>query len=75
MLGIIMTGMGDDGLVGCQRVAAKGGAVWAQDERSSTVYGMPRQIVQAGLANEIRSLKEIGEGIAEFGSQRRLSKV
>ncbi|MFK8110752.1 MAG: chemotaxis response regulator protein-glutamate methylesterase [Rubripirellula sp.] len=75
MLAIVMTGMGDDGLVGCRKVAERGGVIWSQDQASSTVFGMPRQIAQAGLADEVRSLREICEGIKEHGCQRHLARV
>lgn len=73
MLAIVMTGMGDDGLAGCEKVAANGAPIWAQDQASSTVYGMPRRIQQAGLANEVRSLTEIAQGIEEYGTQRQVA--
>jgi two-component system chemotaxis response regulator CheB len=46
----ILTGMGHDGLAGCQALAAAGGAVLAQDEASSVVWGMPGAVTRAGLA-------------------------
>lgn len=67
LLAIVMTGMGDDGLDGCRDVAKRGGSIWAQDEASSTVYGMPHKIVQAELADEVRSLSQIGDGISKLG--------
>lgn len=63
MLAIVMTGMGDDGLAGSRAVASRGGTIWAQDQATSTVYGMPRAVVDAGLAHEIRSLSELSAGI------------
>ena len=49
LLAIILTGMGQDGLLGCQAVARAGGAVIAQDEASSVVWGMPGAVAKAGL--------------------------
>nr|WP_294846172.1 chemotaxis-specific protein-glutamate methyltransferase CheB [uncultured Sphingomonas sp.] len=49
VLGVILTGMGRDGLEGARRLIASGGAVMAQDERSSAVWGMPRAVAEAGL--------------------------
>lgn len=46
----ILTGMGQDGLAGCQALTAAGGAVFAQDEASSVVWGMPGAVTRAGLA-------------------------
>jgi two-component system, chemotaxis family, protein-glutamate methylesterase/glutaminase len=50
---VILTGMGQDGLLGCQAVAAAGGAVLAQDEASSVVWGMPGAVAKAGLARAL----------------------
>ncbi|MCO6414902.1 chemotaxis-specific protein-glutamate methyltransferase CheB [Siccirubricoccus sp. KC 17139] len=50
VLAVILTGMGHDGLAGCKAVAAAGGAVLAQDEASSVVWGMPGAVARAGLA-------------------------
>ncbi|MEA2696016.1 MAG: two-component system, chemotaxis family, protein-glutamate methylesterase/glutaminase [Myxococcales bacterium] len=55
-LAVIMTGMGHDGLAGCQAIRQQGGQVFAQDEQSSIVWGMPGFVVEAGLADEILSL-------------------
>jgi two-component system chemotaxis response regulator CheB len=62
-LGVIMTGMGQDGKEGLALLKAKGGAVIAQDERSCVVYGMPRAVVEAGLADAICPLGEIAATI------------
>jgi two-component system chemotaxis response regulator CheB len=55
-LAVVMTGMGHDGLAGCRAIRQQGGQVFAQDEQSSTVWGMPGFVVEAGLADEILSL-------------------
>jgi two-component system chemotaxis response regulator CheB len=60
-LGVILTGMGRDGVDGLRELKAAGGRILAQDEASSTVYGMPAAAAEAGLADEILPL----EGIAE----------
>ena len=49
-LGVILTGMGRDGVEGATRLVACGGAVLAQDEASCAVWGMPRAVLEAGLA-------------------------
>jgi two-component system chemotaxis response regulator CheB len=49
-LGVVLTGMGRDGVDGARRLVEAGGAVMAQDEQSSAVWGMPRAIADAGLA-------------------------
>ncbi len=53
VLAVILTGMGQDGLAGCQAVAAAGGTVLAQDEASSVVWGMPGAVARAGLARAL----------------------
>lgn len=63
-LGIILTGMGQDGLRGCQAVKAAGGVVIAQDEASSVVWGMPGFVVRAGLADRVLPVNDIGPEIA-----------
>lgn len=50
VLAAVLTGMGQDGLAGCKALAAAGGAVLAQDEASSVVWGMPGAVARAGLA-------------------------
>jgi len=51
VLAVILTGMGQDGLEGCRGLVAKGGAVFAQDEASSVVWGMPGAVSRAGVAS------------------------
>lgn len=59
MLGVIMTGMGKDGLEGIKRLKASGGYCIAQNEETCVVYGMPRAIVDNGLADIVASLEDI----------------
>lgn len=59
MLAVVLTGMGSDGREGARQLKRTGAAIWAQDERSCVVYGMPRAIAEAGLADRIYSLNEI----------------
>ncbi|MDR0454309.1 MAG: chemotaxis response regulator protein-glutamate methylesterase [Deferribacteraceae bacterium] len=58
-LGVIMTGMGNDGAKGLTTLKNKGGFVVSQDEASCIVYGMPRAVVEAGIADEIVTLDDI----------------
>ncbi len=62
-LGVILTGMGQDGLRGCEAIRARGGQVLAQDEASSVVWGMPGFVVRAGLAEKVVPLSEMGAEI------------
>lgn len=58
-LTIVLTGMGADGKEGAVKLKQGGGLVWAQNEASCTIYGMPKAIVDAGLADKIYALDEI----------------
>lgn len=62
VLGIILTGMGQDGLEGCKKLKQRGATIWAQDQASSTIYGMPGAV--AGIAEQILPVKEIGKKLA-----------
>jgi two-component system chemotaxis response regulator CheB len=64
VLSVVMTGMGKDGLEGCRAVAAAGGQVIVQDPDSSVVWGMPRFVAEAGLAEEILPLDQIASAIS-----------
>jgi two-component system chemotaxis response regulator CheB len=59
-LGIVLTGMGRDGLYGSRAIVEAGGAVIAQDEFTSVVWGMPGEVVRAGLADAVLPLAQIG---------------
>ena len=59
LLGLIMTGMGKDGLEGLKDIKKKGGYVLAQDEASCVVYGMPKAAVDEGVADAVHPLEEI----------------
>ena len=62
-LGIILTGMGHDGREGARTLRNAGATILAQDEPSSIVWGMPGAVAEAGLADEILSLADMGPGI------------
>ena len=63
-LGVVLTGMGRDGVEGSSRLVACGGSVIAQDEQSSAVWGMPRAVLEAGLACAVLPPEKIGRRIA-----------
>lgn len=64
IIGIIMTGMGSDGLEGAQMLSKVAGTtIIAQDEATSVIYGMPKAIVNAGLAQHIVPLNRIVDTI------------
>lgn len=58
-LAVILTGMGRDGLIGCEAIRAAGGQILAQDEATSVVWGMPGFVVRAGLADSVLPLSGI----------------
>ncbi len=63
-LGVVLTGMGRDGLAGSRAVVEAGGSVLVQDEFSSVVWGMPGEVARAGLADAVLPLGQIGAEIA-----------
>jgi two-component system chemotaxis response regulator CheB len=65
-LGVILTGMGQDGLRGCELVRAAGGHVLVQDEASSVVWGMPGFVARAGLADAVLPLDHLAVEIARY---------
>ena len=72
-LAVILTGMGQDGLKGCEQIAEAGGQILAQDEASSVVWGMPGFVARAGLAEKVLPLDQIAGEItrrAWFGRER-----
>jgi two-component system chemotaxis response regulator CheB len=62
-LAVILTGMGSDGLLGCRELVEAGGAVIAQDEASSVVWGMPGAVATAGLCRAVLPIGEIAAAI------------
>ncbi len=63
VLAVVMTGMGDDGTRGCRLLKRQGARILAQDEASCVVYGMPRWIVEEGLADGVHSLQQLSSSI------------
>jgi two-component system chemotaxis response regulator CheB len=59
LLGVIMTGMGRDGVEGLKCIKSKGGYVIAQDEESCIVYGMPQAALEEGVVDSMVSLENI----------------
>ena len=63
VLAIVLTGMGADGRDGARLLKQKGATVWAQDEASSVIYGMPAAVVAAGLADRVLALDDVGRSL------------
>ncbi|HRY29366.1 MAG TPA: chemotaxis response regulator protein-glutamate methylesterase [Elusimicrobiota bacterium] len=66
VLGVIMTGMGNDGLLGMRAIKSGGGKTIAQDEASCVVYGMPKAVVDEGLANKVVPLEQLANEIVNM---------
>ncbi len=64
VLAIVLTGMGSDGRLGAAQLKAKGAAIWAQNEASCVVYGMPKAIVDARLADAVYDLDDMADELA-----------
>lgn len=65
VLAVVLTGMGADGREGARLLKQSGSQVWAQDEASCVIYGMPMAVVKADLADAVYSLDDIGRHLAE----------
>ncbi|WP_437986138.1 chemotaxis-specific protein-glutamate methyltransferase CheB [Sorangium sp. So ce117] len=63
VLGVVLTGMGDDGLEGSRAIRAAGGRILAEAESSCVVYGMPRRVLEAGLAATAAPLEQMPAAI------------
>ncbi len=69
-LGVILTGMGQDGVIGLRTVKDRGGYVVGQDEASSVVYGMPRAAAVAGLVDRVVPLDAVARTLCELAGLR-----
>jgi two-component system chemotaxis response regulator CheB len=65
-IGIILTGMGKDGIEGIKAIKISGGATIAQDEDSCVVYGMPKLAIESGYIDKVVSLQKIADEISEL---------
>jgi two-component system, chemotaxis family, protein-glutamate methylesterase/glutaminase len=72
---VVLTGMGQDGLKGAERVRERGGAVLAQDEASSVVWGMPGAVARAGIAERVLPGREIAAEITRRVTAGRRAPV
>lgn len=64
-IAVILTGMGRDGALGVQDIAARGGRVLAQDQESSMVWGMPKAAISTGVVEKVLPLGEIPREILD----------
>lgn len=68
-LAVVLTGMGSDGLSGCRAIREHAGTVLAQDQATSTVWGMPGAVAQAGLAHKILPLTALAPEIVRIAGR------
>jgi two-component system chemotaxis response regulator CheB len=68
-MGVIMTGMGDDGARGLLSMREAGATTLAQDEHSCVVYGMPKEAVRMGGVSRVHSLEELPEQLIQYSRQ------
>ncbi len=71
-LGVILTGMGDDGTKGCRLLKEKGATIYAQDEASCVVYGMPKSVADAGLVDLVAPLDALAQRITNQAAEGAL---
>ena len=70
-MGVILTGMGDDGASGLRSMREAGARTIAEDESTATVYGMPARAVEAGGVEASLPLERIPQRIFDFGQSQR----
>ena len=70
VLALVMTGMGKDGLKGATHIKQFGGKVIAQNEATCVVYGMPKAVVDAGLADAVLPLEDLAAGLTKVVGRR-----
>ncbi len=68
-IAVIMTGMGNDGTLGCRLLKRKGATIIAQNQETCVVYGMPKGPIEEGLADAIVPLEEIADKLSEYVTQ------
>jgi two-component system chemotaxis response regulator CheB len=71
VIGLVLTGMGSDGLRGSQAIVGAGGTVMAQDEATSVVWGMPGQVAHAGVCSAVLALNEIAPRLTRLFAGER----
>jgi len=71
-LAVVLTGMGQDGLDGCRKIREVGGQIIVQDKATSVVWGMPGQVTEAGLAEAVLPISEVGgDVVRRVGKSRK----
>lgn len=68
---VILTGMGHDGLKGCETVKSNGGYVIAEDEKTCTIYGMPKAVIENKVSDEVLPLDKIVERLVDISTNKK----
>jgi len=74
-LAVVLTGMGHDGLRGCERVREAGGQIIVQDEGTSVVWSMPGHVANAGLADEVLPVEDVAAAVLRRVQANRLASA
>ena len=72
---VLLSGMGRDGTEGAERIAGAGGGIYAQDEASCAVWGMPRSVTERGLACTVSPPEELADKVGRCGLRGRVMGV
>ena len=70
ILAVVMTGMGHDGMLGCQKIKEAGGLVFIQDQESSVVWGMPGAVYKHNLMDAVYSLNDLDKAVVRCVTQK-----
>lgn len=73
-VGVILTGMGNDGVAGMRRIKDAGGATIAQDEQTSVVFGMPKVAIDSGCIDRVIAIQDISTAIVEALAMKPVGK-
>lgn len=68
-MGVVLTGLGNDGTAGARAIRQNGGRILVQNEESAAVFSMPNSVIQAGHADAVLSLEQIANAINRIGSR------
>ena len=75
LLGVVLTGMGKDGLEGCREIKHHEGLVYAQDEETSVAWGMPRAVIKSGIADRVVPLPEMAHAIMSIVNAHKVREA
>ncbi len=65
-MGVVLTGMGNDGSMGVHSIKSNGGTVFAEAEESSVVFGMPKEAIATGVVDRILPLSQVCKEVLQF---------